>query len=479
MRKSSIAIAIGLSLAMQTTQADDSVTLEALNEKLNQLLTENQQLKQRLDQLEDTSNKTSAEVFNQKQKLAASNLVTTNHKFTYDLLDPTTNRNRKQLQILQAKKNNTIDKNTVVLGGAITTIADYQKSNTEDKFGYLMRHPTSSNQQTKEVSEAAIHSAQLSLLGNIGDWTSAYVEMLYNPEQSFGTGTITDLNRNQVQVRRAYAVFGDLDKSPFYLSVGKMATPFGLTDTVNPFTASSVWHAFGGLAYGLNAGYYNNGLSVNVMGVQGGAQFRGHNVPVDDTNVPSKLNNYAADVNYAFDLNNAELLVGASYTKGTAYCQDFPVTHFSSCDEENGAYDIYAKYESARWKFIAEFAKTTDEWPGTFNPTIPQFGAEKVTSFALGSLYKTYFMDHRFDVSFEFSRFNAGANNSPWEKQDQWVLGFASYLQDNVKLFGEYVRPEGYTPLNFISGGNLGDGQTHSDDEAHSDVFLIGANIAF
>ena len=46
-----------------------------------------------------------------------------------------------------------------------------------------------------------------------------------------------------------------------------MAVPFGLTDTVNPFSASSVWHAFGGLAYGVNLGYLSDGLSANLMGV--------------------------------------------------------------------------------------------------------------------------------------------------------------------------------------------------------------------
>ena len=50
----------------------------------------------------------------------------------------------------------------------------------------------------------------------------------------------------------------------------------------------------------------------------------------------------------------------------------------------------------------------------------------------------------------------------------------------------EYIRTEGYAPLNFISGGNIrndrGDivhGRTHSDRSAHSDVFLFGANLAF
>ncbi|MDE0030247.1 MAG: hypothetical protein OXU42_12700 [Deltaproteobacteria bacterium] len=79
----------------------------------------------------------------------------------------------------------------------------------------------------------------------LGDWISGHAVTLFDPEQSFGKGTNTDLERNQVQVRRAYVLFGNLDRTPFFASIGKMAVPFGLTDTVNPFTASTVWHAFG------------------------------------------------------------------------------------------------------------------------------------------------------------------------------------------------------------------------------------------
>lgn len=259
-----------------------------------------------------------------------------------------------------------------------------------------------------------------------------------------------------------------------------MAIPFGLTNTVNPFTASTVWHAFGGLSYGLNAGYTHDNLNVNVMAVQGGAEFRAANVPVDDSNVPSKLNNFAVDANYMFNMaNDMGLLVGASYIKGSAYCHDFPITHFSSCEEENGAYDVYVRLSGANWQLKSEFARTEDEWPGTYNPTIPQFSASKVTAWDVGGKYNTILFGVPTDYSLEFSRFVAGPSGAPWERQDQWVLGMASFLTPSAKVFGEFIHTRGYAPLNYLSGGNLGDGVTHSDRDAYSDIFLIGANIAF
>lgn len=460
-----------------------ALTLEELAEKLERLSEENQQLRARIEQLESTRQQTPEPRLAEAPVKAGDDggYVRLSHQYAYEMLDPTTNINRKQLYLLEQKRDGKLAADSVYLSGAATVIADYQKSNTESKFGYLMRHPTASNQRTKEVSEAVIHSAQVALTGNLGDWVSAYVELLYDPEQSFGSGTITDVNRNQVQVRRGYVLFGNLKESPFYLSLGKMATPFGLTDTPNPFTASTVWHAFGGLAYGINGGYSRNGLNINVMGIQGGAQFRAANVPVDDSAVPSKLNNYAVDVNYSFGLGEASdsLMLGASYLKGSPYCQEFPVTHFNSCKEENGAYDVYARLTLGRFTAIAEYAETEDEWAGTFNPSIPQFHASKVDSWALGGKYRTSWFETDVDISLDFSRFVAGPDGAPWEKQDQIVLGLAGFITPSTKVFGEIIRTEGYAPLNFISGGNVGVGQTHSDRDAFSNILLFGANVAF
>ena len=139
-------------------------------------------------------------------------------------------------------------------------------------------------------------------------------------------------------MRRVWVLFGDLDRSSGYASLGKMAVPFGLTDTVNPFTASTVWHAFGALANGVTIGYAGEGVNVSDMGVQGGAQFQAANTPVEGTAVPSKLNNFAADVHYDFELGSGgSLVLGASWIRGTAYCLDYPVQHFLPCRDNNPA----------------------------------------------------------------------------------------------------------------------------------------------
>ena len=124
-----------------------------------------------------------------------------------------------------------------------------------------------------------------------------------------------------------------------------------------------------------------------------------------------------------------------------------------------------------RLKVIAEYAQTTDEWPGTHNPNPPLdvFAAEDVSSWDLG-------------VSVDFSKFNAGAEGSPWEEQSQFVIGLEMLWNEHAKIFAEYIKTEGYVPLNFISGPDPFDpekkpGTTHSVSDAESDVFLMGLRV--
>ena len=481
---STIVLATALWLTAGTGHAD---SLESLIERLDRLEQENRQLRKEIDALKAARQEIAPRAAAPTSESTAAPFVRVDSDYGYEILDPTAHINRKQRLILERRKDGTLAPDRLHVQGAITAIANVQSSNRDDKFGYLMRHPTAANQVGDTVSEAAIHSAQLGFTGSLGSWIAGHAEMLFDPEQSFGRGTNTDLERNQVQMRRAWVLFGDLDHSPLYASLGKMAVPFGLTDTVSPFTASTVWHAFGGLANGITVGYASEGLSLSLMWIQGGAQFRAANTPVEGTAVPSRLNNFAVDAHYGFELgSDATLLIGGSWLRGTAYCQDFPVVHFEPCRDNNPAFDIYGKLVYGDLTFKGELARTTDEWPGTFNPAIPQFAASKVTSFDLGARYRYDTGAGPLDVSAEFSRFIAGPDGAPWEKQDQFVLGAAWFVRPSAKLFAEYIRVDGFVPLNFISGGSVRDDMgevipdaTISDSAARSDVVMVGVNVAF
>lgn len=411
-----------------------------------------------------------------------------NSEFAYKMLDQ--NQDLRKVNILlQEKSNGNLRNNSLIIGTSLITIADYQRSNTDSKFAYLMRHPTSNNQIGKVVTEAVIHSFQLSVTATINSWLSTHAEILYNPEQSFGTGTITDLARNQLQLRKGFVVIGNLETFPLYGAIGKMDAPFGQMGSVSPFTNSTMWHAFGGLGYGAQIGFKTGGLHAKLMAVQGGSQFRAMHTPVGaGTRVPSKVNNYVADLNYTFNVSeDADLLIGGSYLKGSAYCQAFPVEHFNPCEDNNPAYTYYGKLNvNNRLTIKGGFAKTTEVWKGTFNPTPPLnvFEASKVSSLDIGAKYDLNESDKvKYTISGEFSDFRAGPDGAPWERQNQIILGFAGLINNSSKLFVEIFNTQGYAPLNFISGSAnfqpFPPGETHSVRDASSTGIVVGAQISF
>ena len=408
-----------------------------------------------------------------------------NSSLSYLMLDPNQNL-RKELILLEARQKNPSDDKMLYIGTSIIAIGDYQKSNVNSKFGYLMRHPTSSNQIGFEVSEAVLHSWHFSVMGQLNNWITTCVELLYNPEQSFGTGTITDLNRNQIQLRKGFILLGDLNKSPFYFSLGKMDGPFGQMGTVSPFTNSTTWHAFATLGYGAQLGFKSKNFNAAIMAVQGGSQFRALNTSVAGTNVPSRINNGIADINYSFNFNDRnKLKLGGSYVLGCTYCHAFPVEHFNPCDETNPAYTVYGQYFiKDKLRIQGSYTQTVNVGPGTHNPIPPLdvFAASKVSALDIGAKYDfkmTKTENIVYSVSGEFSNFLAGAPGSNWEFQNQYVLGFAGLVNKSSRIFLEVFRTEGFVPLNFVSGGNMGPGQTISDRSAKSHGIVIGAMVTF
>ena len=412
--------------------------------------------------------------------------IDVDQSYGFAVLDHTQNTTERQRLQLSARANGQLGE-VLTVSGQVTVLANSQRSSAPSKFGYLMRNPTSANQIGDSVSEAVVHSANLAFTANISPSIMAYAELLYAPQQSLGSGTITALSRNQIEARRAYVLFGDLTRSPVYAAIGKMDVPFGLNDTVSPFTNSTNWHAFAALAYGAKIGYAGDNWHIQAMAVQGGAQFRSANVEVAGTNVPSQLSNFAIDADRRFVLGeDFEVNVGASYIYGSAYCQAYPVTHFAGCQDNNPAWAAYGKATYGGVTLIAEYAETTKIWPGTAVPDpsnpLSEFEAVKASAYTLGASYGfgRYLGRHRrHSVSLEYSKFISGDSGAPWERQDQLVAGYSAMMNENAKLFAEYIRVNGFAPLNFLSGGNLPNGQTWSERDAETEVFLVGAQVAF
>ena len=84
-----------------------------------------------------------------------------NSSFSYKMMEPNEDL-RKVFVFVKEREENNLGEKQMIIGSSLIALGDYQVSNTDSKFGYLMRHPTANNQIGKEVSEAVIHSFQLS-----------------------------------------------------------------------------------------------------------------------------------------------------------------------------------------------------------------------------------------------------------------------------------------------------------------------------
>lgn len=502
MKKQILAAALALLvMPVPALAKGPALDLAALAARLDKLEAENAQLKAEVAELERAHHAEQAALAEAKappspaaeaaapalaQNSAATAerpLLGANAAYSDKVLGHTEQVNQRRIVQLQARQDGQLD-SLLTASGELIMIADAHWSNRANKFGYLMRHPTGNNQRTKATQEATVNSVQLALTVAPAKGVTGYVEAVYDPEQSFGAGTLTALTRNQVQIRKAHILFGDLDRTPFYASIGKMDVPFGLQDSVSPFTNSTNWHAFAPLAFGAELGYLKDGLSIRAMAVEGGAQFRGANTPVDGTAIPSKLNNFSADASYTYALDaDTRVMLGASYLHGSAYCQDYPVVHFGACNVRVPAWSAYGRINAGQLEVIGEFARTTKIWPGSHVPAptnqLSVYPATRVTSFTAGARYVLGNEHTNTKLSAEFSKFIAGAQDSPWHRQDQTVVGLSHQFVPGVSLFSELIRVSGFVPLNFVSGGNFPDGSTWSERDAHSKVVMAGARLGF
>ncbi len=73
-----------------------------------------------------------------------STQVGLNSDLTYRLMEPNQELRKNDI-LIDAKTEGLIEDKSLSFGFSIIGIVDYQKSNRNSKFAYLMRHPTSNN----------------------------------------------------------------------------------------------------------------------------------------------------------------------------------------------------------------------------------------------------------------------------------------------------------------------------------------------
>jgi hypothetical protein len=173
--------------------------LEALERKFEALEDENRTLKEELSELRETAaaapapapavaayQTAAAETASAGAGRAFSDTIGVSSTYAFRVLDQAVDVNSKPLVQLDALQNGQLT-DRVTLSGQVTAIANFQWSNRDSKFGYLMRNPTSANQIGDVVSEALLHSANLAVTARVTNDLTAYAELLYDPQQNFAS----------------------------------------------------------------------------------------------------------------------------------------------------------------------------------------------------------------------------------------------------------------------------------------------------
>ena len=132
-------------------------SLESLFERLDRLEQENRRLRKEVDALKAARQEMSPGAAAPTSESTAAQFVRVDSDYGYEILDPTTSINRKQRLILERRKDGALAPDRLHVQGAITAIANYQSSNRDDKFGYLMR-PMSTESSSGGTSRSRVGS---------------------------------------------------------------------------------------------------------------------------------------------------------------------------------------------------------------------------------------------------------------------------------------------------------------------------------
>lgn len=371
---------------------------------------------------------------------------------SYPLLDFQNRQTDKELLILESRAAMPTDDFSLTLGaqGRFSLLA--ATTNETDKFPYLGRFPTDFSGDS--ATDARILQLNSHMTAAVNSWATVYWELLFSDVFTFNS-----FNQGSLQTRQAYAIFGDLQRSPFYLYLGKKNVGFGDLETLSPFTQSVVWHYFAVLAEGIGAGYHGENWDVTLAGINGGRGIR-----VADSVERGKLNNFAANATYRIGLDcQHQLRLGGGFLYGTIYdgetAEHLDVNQFGTF--YNSAWDVNARLDWGRWSASGEYVSTVDPWPVT---------DARVSAYRVEGAYRPG-TARPSQLSVSWSEGRQGDGGTEFEFNRQLVLGCGVRVHQRAFVTAEYVRSSGFAPLINIT--------TVSDRSVVQHSAVFGVNLVF
>lgn len=395
--------------------------------------------------------------------------VRTSIKNSASMLDWQENTTGRALHLLANRANGTLAPNSLYIGGGFKGGLMWQKTSEAGQFPLLARFPDFSNRTDDQTGVFAINNAALSFTGTFGDWTTMYLQQEYSETEFAGQG--------EMQLRKAFVVLGNLEKTPFYAAFGRKTIDFGNFDGYNAFTQTEAQHYFHAVSDQpvIELGYYNHGFKLSASAFSAGRQLR-----TAYAGEENNLGNYAASIEKEFLLGNGgSFTLGTSYLHDTIYRNNFTAHTFgfiqsgtppaNFIEYRNSAVDAFVEYNSPLIDLMFEYTTTLEPWAAaipqnaagvvdpayidangeiTFDQNLevfvaqarikPMINGRRVAIAAVGSWGK---------IGDDFQGTGFGGQPTTWTKNQQHALSVEYPISPYMDFGVEYVYNKGFIPF--------------------------------
>ena len=412
--------------------------------------------------------------------------VRTNAAHTERMLDWQENTTGKTVTLLQHRRNGILADNSLYIGAGIKGGLMYQRTDQPGQFPLLSRFPFFSDRTDRESGVFAINNAALAITGTFGDWTTIYLQPEYS-ETEYAVG------QDELQLRKAFVTFGNLEKLPIYAAFGRKTIDFGNFDGYNPFTHTEAQHYFWAASDQpvLELGYYRNGLKASVSAFSAGRQLRTA-LGGEENNI----GNYAASLEKEWLLNNGgAFTLGTSYLHDTIYRDNFTAHTFAAratgtppanfIEYRNSAASAFAEYNSPFLDAMVEYTSTFEPWAaaipqdidGNINPAYVNAAGqidfdERLSVIVAQARIKPILWGKETAFSAvgswgnisdnDYVGTNAFGQPVTFGENQQHVLGVERRINDYMDFGAEYVYNKGFIP--FVAPQEV----SNADTEAHA-----------
>ncbi|MEM9232773.1 MAG: DUF3573 domain-containing protein [Pseudomonadota bacterium] len=383
--------------------------------------------------------------------------------------------------LLRKLKAGELDGDTIYLGGSIRGGLYSENTNTDGKFPILSRFPNQHGTDG-ENTDAVIQNAALTVTGNVGKWVTGFLqvehsEVFFRPDE------------DNVQVREAYVVVGNLAESPFYAAVGRKTIDFGQFDTFTPFTHSVNQHYFWALSEDpvVELGYVGDTFRVSGTLISGERQTR---VALSDND--DFAGNFAVKAEKFFTLDRigGKLRLSSSYLHDTIYRNNFTAHTREALmrmgppnapefppifvEDRVGLMNAAAYLSMKRFDLGAEYTRATDDWPATSFSAITGEVYQDVPALqaiTVQGRYRFELAGREAALSGVLSRGIFGPEDTEFDHADQHSAALEWAALPFLDLGVEYVYNNGFQPFVGI--------QEASDTGVESHTIIIGGDARF